>query len=121
VQLLDDADPYETTESGDIATVSGEVLARQRILRALFTEPGEVQHRPSFGGGLNAFRNKTPTPFNFRRLRAQTESTLDSLSFVDEHDVAVRTESEGGTTVFVLDLRVVIDGVELAIPEVSLA
>lgn len=112
-EYIDDSDPFEV-ESGALKPVSGVALARQRILRLLFTEPGDIVHRPDLGGGLQSFRNKPPTPANTRRLRNQATRLLDALEFVESHEVDV--VGSGGT--FQLSIRALIDGDELLIPEV---
>lgn len=120
-QIVDDADPFETTASGDLLTVSSEELARERILRLLFTAPGEIIHRPQLGGGLQRYRAKAPTPHNLRRLRNDTERMLDALNFVEDYEVVVQTTTSGGATCFSLKIRAVVDGVELTLPEVTVA
>lgn len=121
VQILDDADPWETTDSGDILAVSGEKLAQERIHRLLLTEPGDVVHRPDLGAGLQSYRAKPPTPYYLRRLRNDTERLLDALDFVEDYDVVIRTTNLDGGTFFQVFVRAVVDGVELTIPEVTLA
>ena len=113
-EFIDDSDPFEV-ESGILKPVSGEALARQRILRLLFTDPGDIVHRPELGGGLKSFRNKPPTPSNTRRLRNQATRILDSLDFVESH--AVEVVGSGGA--YRLTIRAIIDGAELLIPEVD--
>ena len=44
-----------TSATGDLATSSGPVLAQQRILRRLLTNPGEYIWRPDYGAGLAQF------------------------------------------------------------------
>jgi len=41
-----------TTQSGDLATVSAVERSRQRILRRLFTNPGTYIFHPGYGAGL---------------------------------------------------------------------
>lgn len=113
-EFIDDSDPFQV-ESGALKPVSGEELARQRILRLLFTEPGDIVHRPDLGGGLQSFRNKPPTPTNTRRIRNQAARLLDSLDFVESHEVEV----VGSGSAYTLTIRAVIDGAELMIEEVA--
>lgn len=41
-----------TSATGDLATVSGIEVGRQRVLRRLLTNPGDYPFHPSYGAGL---------------------------------------------------------------------
>lgn len=44
-----------STETGDLATVSGPALGTQRVLRRLLTNPGDYIWQPEYGAGLGQF------------------------------------------------------------------
>jgi hypothetical protein len=41
-----------TSGTGDLATVSGTDMGKQRVLRRLLTNPGDYPFHPSYGAGL---------------------------------------------------------------------
>jgi phage baseplate assembly protein W len=49
----------QTTNSGDLLTVTGTVRGEQRVLRRLLTNPGDYVFEPDYGAGLPSYIGKT--------------------------------------------------------------
>lgn len=49
----------QTTNSGDLLTVTGTTRGEQRVLRRLLTNPGDYIFQPEYGAGLPSFIGKT--------------------------------------------------------------
>ena len=47
-------DDLTLAASGDLLTASGPMLAQQRVIRRLLTNPGDLIYHPEYGGGLLA-------------------------------------------------------------------
>lgn len=60
-------DDLLATPSGDLATVDGMQLGRQRVLRRLLTNPGDYLWQLDYGAGLARFVGE---PVDTARLRA---------------------------------------------------
>lgn len=57
--------------TGDLATISGTQAGVQRVLRRLFTNPGDYVWHPDYGGGLPAKVGSLATPQELRALILQ--------------------------------------------------
>lgn len=111
------ASSVETAAGHDLRRLEGDDLIRQRLIRFLFTRPGEMPHRPDWGLALQDFRNKPPMPETYRRLRNRIDAGMTSLAWVDTYGLELSYDDAGA---FVIDLVVVIDGREIRIPEVTI-
>lgn len=57
----------QTTNTGDVSTVSGTVRGEQRVLRRLLTNPGDYIFQPTYGAGLPSYIGK---PLDIGKLQA---------------------------------------------------
>ena len=62
-------EPLHLTPSGDLATLAGRPNAVHALQRATLIQPGQLLHRPTYGGGLPALLERPATPA--RRADAQ--------------------------------------------------
>lgn len=114
--ISDCSDPLEISENGDIKSVSGEELIKQRIIRLLFTCPGDIFHIPSLGADLQAWRNRTPVRTNLQRIENDVIRLLDSIPWLDDYKSKVY--QEGNSAKLEIHARsgnkeIVIDGVHV--------
>jgi phage baseplate assembly protein W len=59
--------------TGDIASVSGQLLGQQRVLRRLLTSPGDYIWRLDYGAGLARFIGQ---PINAQQIKAVVRSQI---------------------------------------------
>ena len=55
-----------SSPTGDLASASGAVLGRQRVLRRLLTNPGDYVWQPTYGAGLARFIGQPANPAAIR-------------------------------------------------------
>ncbi len=67
--------------SGDLLTSTGNLLANQRILRRLMTNPGSMLYHPEYGGGLGLFVGKV---VDAQVIRATILSQMQLEASVDQ-------------------------------------
>lgn len=109
--------PMEATDGGDLRAASGAEKVRQRVLRGLFTSPGELKHRPGWGAGLREYQNAVATPQNIQEVANRITAFLDPLEAVVDYDVAVTADDGEIVYTIAAETR---DG-EFEIPEATLA
>ncbi len=81
--------------TGDLATVSAELLGQQRVLRRLLTNPGDYLWQPTYGAGLGLFIGK---PCNVLEIRSAIRSQIFQESVVarsPEPSIAVESADDG--------------------------
>ncbi len=57
-----------TGSTGDISTISGQLLGQQRVLRRLLTNPGEYIWQLDYGAGLARFIGQPISPLQIRAV-----------------------------------------------------
>jgi hypothetical protein len=67
--------------SGDLLTSTGNILANQRILRRLMTNPGSMLYHPEYGGGLGLFVGKVA---NAQVIKATILAQMQLEASVDQ-------------------------------------
>lgn len=125
IQRRDVGMPMEATRSGedsqgnalyDLEEITGNELARQRVNRMLITRPGDIVHRPEWGGGLLEFQNEPPTPTVRQTILNRANRNLKTMELVDDHEVTVSQDADSIRVTVCVD----VDGAELEIPELVL-
>jgi phage baseplate assembly protein W len=84
--------------TGDLACVDGAELGRQRVLRRLLTNPGDVLWQPSYGAGLARF---VGTPVSAAQLGAVVRSQIfreRAVARTPEPAIAARADATGTIT-----------------------
>lgn len=70
------SDFVQKTGTGDLDTVSGLDNIKDAIMRRIFTTPGSLAHRPTYGVGLKSFLNAPPTINTQQKLALRVEDQL---------------------------------------------
>ena len=106
----------QTPGGHDLASVEGTPLLAQRVLRFLFTTPGEILHRPGWGAGLQKYANKPPLPSVMARMRNDFRTALGQLPYVEGYAFDIAHTG----ALYVINIRVRINGEIYKLPEVNL-
>lgn len=116
--VADAALPGALTAGGDLARVEGLELYRQRIVRGLYTTPGELVLDEEWGAGLEAYQGLPADPVILLEIQSRCERFLDALPFVLAYKVSVRAGAVEGATVITLAVKTT-EG-DLAVPDLRL-
>lgn len=116
--IADVALPAALTTTGDLAMVTGLDLMRQRILRGLWTSPGELVLDEEWGAGLDACQGLPPDPIVLLEIQSRIERFLDTLAFVLGYKVTVMAGARDGATLITLAIKTT-DG-DLSVPDLRL-
>lgn len=81
--------------NGDLSTVTGVPLSRQRILRRLLTNPGDYLWAPDFGAGLPRFIGETVNPSRVTAVILAQLMLEPSVSRTPPPQVAVTAIPDG--------------------------
>lgn len=75
---IDDGLGYDmrVTDSGDLATVTRDKLARQSVVREMINNPGSFPRRPNWGAGLSGLLFKGATRSNRDRVVSRARASL---------------------------------------------
>lgn len=82
------------TPSGDIPLIRGRSNLRAALVRMCTVEPGDLVHRPAFGGGLPGFVETLDSPRRRATLANQLRRSLLADARVREASVAVSLDGE---------------------------
>ena len=115
---VETAKPFGETDAGDLEPATGAERLRQRILRGLFTEPGELKHRPGWGAGLKSYQNKPSTRSNLQAVANDIARFLKPLEAVEAFRVEVDDDGDGSIA---FSVAVEHDSGTFEVGEVSLA
>ena len=89
----------------DLTVVTGNDRLMLLILRGLFTQPGELRHRPDYGAGLQDFVGRPLTPSNRDKITNRTRLFLGQIEEVSAHVMKLYRDSSTGVTLFDLTVR----------------
>jgi phage baseplate assembly protein W len=87
------------TATGDLRLISGYELLRRWLQRMALAMPGELIHRPEFGGGITGAIERASTPGRRAQLQNQIRrAVLRDGRFADARVVVSEGVAEAGTT-----------------------
>jgi len=98
VLLPDDPDEdMRVTPTGDLPTVAGVANVRGALRRRCLTSPGDMVHRPAYGGGVELELSRLGSPARRASLANQLRRNLFGDDRVREVRVSVSAGSPSGT------------------------
>jgi phage baseplate assembly protein W len=98
---------YDTTASGDIATISGVNCAKQSAIRETVANPGSFARRPQWGAGVPGLMFKGQTVANRDRIVSRTRGRLLANPRVTRVNNVSTQINEDGALVLAIDCDVV--------------
>lgn len=116
--IADVALPGALTGAGDLARATGLDLMRQRILRGLWTSPGDLVLDEGWGAGLDAYQGLPADPILLLEVQSRIERFLDTLAFVLAYKVTVTAGAREGATSISLAIKTT--GGDLSVPDLRL-